>query len=239
MKTLRRSGLRLGPARLSLLRRCSLAVVGVLAIGLGAAPNEKDRPEKLVLFDGKSLDGWKKTDFAHPGEVKVEDGILVLSKGRAITGITSTRTDLPKTNFELTYEAQRLTGNDFFAAATFPVGASFITFVNGGWGSSVTGLSSLDGADASENETNHYVKYQNATWYKFHVRVTAEMIHASVDDKEIIAVAIKDRQIGTRLETRSSQPLGFATWDTTGALRNIEVRLLTTAEVEAVNKSDQ
>ncbi len=210
-----------------------IAVALILVVGLGAAP-----AEKLVLFDGKSLDGWKKTDYAHPGEIKVDEGKLVLSRGRAMTGITSTRTDLPKTDYELSYEAQRLAGNDFFAAATFPVGDSFITFVNGGWGGSVTGLSSLDGQDASENETNRYFKYNNNTWYKFRVRVTAEMIRAFIDGKEIVAVPIKDRKVSTRLETRSNQPLGFATYDSTGALRNVEVRGLSTAEIEANNRSE-
>ena len=236
---------RSNPIPLSMLARSAVAVATLVFLipFTRAGQNEKDRPasdlKPLVLFDGKSLDGWMMTDFAKPGEVKVEDGAILLNTGRNMTGITTTRTDLPKINYELTYEAKRLAGRDFFAAATFPVGDKYLTFVNGGWGGSVTGLSSLDGADASENETNHYVKYQDKTWYKFRVRVTADMIRCAIDDKELIAINYKDRHLGTRIESRACQPLGFATWETSGALRNIAVRTLTPAEVAAAGKAEK
>jgi hypothetical protein len=196
------------------------------------------RPAKRALFDGKTLDGWKKTDFSHPGEVKVEDGRIVLATGMPITGITATHKDLPTTNYELTYEAMRTSGEDFFAAATFPVGRSYITLVNGGWGGFVTGLSSLNGMDASENETTRSYRFENKTWYRFRVRVTDEAIRCSVDDKEIIAVEHREKHVGTRVETRSSEPLGFAAWKSGGALRNIAIRPLTPVEIAATNKLD-
>jgi hypothetical protein len=152
-----------------------------------------------------------------------------------MTGITTTRRDLPTTDYELSYEAQRLTGTDFFAAATFPVGKSFLTLVNGGWGGSVTGLSSLNGSDASENETNHFVKYENKTWYKFRLQVTDRAIVCWVGEKPIIALDHRDMQLATRIETRPNQPLGFATWDSTGAIRNITIRPLTAAEIAETN----
>jgi hypothetical protein len=52
-----------------------------------------------------------------------------------------------------------------------------------------------------------------------------------------VAVNHRDHQVGTRIETRANQPLGFATWDSSSALRNIAIRTLTPAEVEATNKS--
>ncbi len=189
------------------------------------------KPGRIVLFDGKSLEGWKKADFFNSGEIKVEGGMIVMSAGRSMSGITSTRKDLLRTNYELSYEAMRLTGQDFFSAATFPVGQSYITLVNGGWGGGVTGLSSLDGMDASENDTSRSFRYQDKTWYKFRVRVTDKMIRCWVDDKELIAVKHQDRRVGTRIETRRNQPLGFATWETGGAVRAIELWPLTPAEV--------
>ena len=132
----------------------------------------------------------------------------------------------------------RLDGSDFFAAATFPVGKSYITLVNGGWGGNVTGLSSLNGQDASENETTCTITYKNKTWYRFRVRVTGKVIRCWVNDKEIIAVDYQDRHVGTRLETRVSEPLGFATWHTSGALRSIEIRTLKPDEVAATDKID-
>jgi hypothetical protein len=214
--------------------------LAALAIFLGSDEPTKntshENPKTLVLFDGKSLEGWKKIDFAGAGAVKVEAGAIILSTGRSMSGITSTRKDLPSSNYELTYEAKRLEGADFFAAATFPLGKSYITLVNGGWGGNVTGLSSLDGADASENETNRYIKYENQTWYKFRVRVTDSFIRCWVNDKPVVALDYRGRQVGTRIETRANQPLGFATWETSGALRKIEVRVLTPAEVAAGDK---
>lgn len=242
MSTIRRSSPRGSPVRPSLSRRWGVAgaAVCMLAATLGADPAATDtpavRPETLVLFDGRSLEGWTKTDFFGPGEVKVEGGAIVLSVGKPMTGITSTRRDLPKADYELIYEARRLEGMDFFAAATFPVGDSYVTLVNGGWGGNVTGLSSIDGADASENDTGAYVKYRDQTWYRFRVRVTGEVIRCWIDDQKIVDVGIRDRLLGTRIETRANQPLGFATWETGGAVRKVEVRRLTPAEVVDTNK---
>src|SRR5262249_45059658 len=187
---------------------------------------------------GKTLDGWKKTGFAGAGEVKVEGGAVVMGVGSPMTGITSTRRDLPTTNYELTYEATRLTGGDFFAAATFPVGKSHITLVNGGRGGTVTGLSSLGGSDASENETTTFVESRDKTWYRFRVWVTDTVIRCWIDDKQVVSVNYEGREVGPRIETRANQPLGFATWESAGAVRKVEARQLTPAEVAATNKSE-
>lgn len=244
MKAVLRSGPKFRPPRRSLVVQAAvaLALLFVCLSNLVGAQTQKDapsaKPKSVILFDGKSLDGWKKTDFVHSGEVKVEDGSIVMSVGGEMTGITSARKDLLKLDYELTYEARRLSGEDFFAAATFPVGDSYLTLVNGGWGGHITGLSSLDGMDASQNETGRSVKFENKKWYRFRVHVTGKKIRCWVDDMEIIAVNHEDRRVGTRMESRSSQPLGFACWDTAGAVRNIEIRKLTPKEVVAANKAD-
>jgi Domain of Unknown Function (DUF1080) len=235
---------RFGPAALSPTRRSAVAGVAVclLIASLGSGQAAKDQPaggpRKFVLFDGKSLDGWKKADFSRAGEVKVENGQIIMKAGDSMSGVTTTRQDLPKVDYELTYEAMRIDGSDFFAAATFPVDKAFITLVNGGWGGNVTGLSSLNGMDASENETTCTMKYEDKTWYRFRVRVTGKVIRCWVDDKEIIGVDYQDRRVSTRIETRPNEPLGFATWHTGGALRKIEVRMLTPDEIVANNKID-
>ncbi|MFO0889357.1 MAG: DUF1080 domain-containing protein [Isosphaeraceae bacterium] len=191
------------------------------------------------MFDGKTLNGWKKTDFHGGGEVTVKDGSIAMAAGRSMTRITSTRGDLPRADFELTYQAMKLDGTDFFAAATFPVGPSYLTFVNGGWGGSITGLSSLDGMDASENETSHSVRYKDKTWYRFRVRVTGKMVRCWIDEKEIVAVKHQDRRVSTRIESRRSQPLGFATWETAGAIRDIKLRTLTPAEIAETDRFEE
>ena len=227
------------------LRRTVVAISSLflLVATVEAGPDDKAPPANtsgaIVLFDGKSLEDWKKCDFYKAGEVKVEDGLIIMSKSVSMSGITSTRQDLPTTNYELSYEAMRLAGRDFFAAATFPVGNSYITLVNGGWGGGVTGLSSLDAMDASENETTRSFRYQDKTWYRFRVRVTDKMIRCLIDDKEIVAVDHRDRRLATRIETRRNQPLGFATWESTGALRHIEIRPLTAAEIAETDEFDE
>ncbi len=226
----------------SLMRRWGVISVMALALatmtGRGWAGDDptNSKPKTLVLFDGKSLDGWKKTAFHGKGEVKIEEGAIVMMAGQSMTGITSTRKDLLTTNYELSYEAMRLSGSDFFAAATFPVGKSFLTLVNGGWGGNLTGLSSLNGADASQNETGRSFKYKEKTWYKFRVHVTDSAIRGWIDDKPVVAVNIEGRKVGTRTESNANQPLGFATYETSGAVRNIKVRPLTAEEIAANNK---
>ncbi len=214
--------------------------IGALVPGVTfAQPSQASTPpKKLVLFDGKSLEGWKKTDFLNAGEVKVEEGSIMMATGRSMTGITTTRGDLPRSNYELSYEAMKLSGDDFFAAATFPVGTSHLTFVNGGWGGNITGLSSLDGMDASENDTSRSFRYKEKTWYRFRVRVTDKMVRCWIDDKELAAVKHQDRRVSTRIESRRSQPLGFASWESAGAIKGIEIRTLTSAEIAETDQFD-
>ena len=58
-------------------------------------------------------------------------------------------------------------------------------------------------------------------------------------DKEIIAVDYRDRRVGTRIETRANEPLGFATWETGGAVRHIVIRRLTPDEIAATNQIEE
>lgn len=212
--------------------------LGWLAVLIALTASARaDDPAHMSLFDAKTLDGWKRVETFKGGTVTVEGGTLVLDAGGPITAVKCIREGLPTLNYELSFEAKRTSGGDFFAATTFPVGPSFITLVNGGWGGSVTGLSSLNGADASENETRQFVKYQNDIWYRFKVQVTAEVIRVWVDDKPTCAVNYQGQQVKTRVETRPCQPLGFASYRSTGAIREVKVRKLTPAEVTEANMS--
>ncbi|MGC8642958.1 MAG: DUF1080 domain-containing protein, partial [Isosphaeraceae bacterium] len=69
--------------------------------------------------------------------------------------------------------------------------------------------------------------------------VTDKMIRCAIDGKEIIAVNHQDRRVSTRIETRRNQPLGFATWESSGAVRKIEIRPLTKAEIAETDKFDE
>ncbi len=180
------------------------------------------------LFDGKSLEGWKKTEFGGEGEVRIEDGKLILDFGASMTGVTYQK-PFPKSNYEIRLEAMRVEGNDFFCGLTFPVAESHCSFIVGGWGGTVVGLSSIDGRDASENSTGQYREFKNGQWYKLRVRVTDDKIQCWIDDEQVIDQALEGVEISTRVEVNLNKPLGFATYDTRGALRNIAYRELKSA----------
>jgi hypothetical protein len=183
------------------------------------------------LFDGKTLENWEKTDFGGQGAVEVKDGRIVMGMGQPLTGITWKGKDLPLINYELQLEAQRVEGNDFFCALTFPVGKDPCTLVLGGWGGGVIGLSNIDGFDASENETTGYKTFEDGKWYKVRVRAQEDRIQAWLDDARIVNVETKDKRIGVRIEVEANRPLGVCTYQTVGALRKIEVRELSKEEL--------
>ena len=240
----------------------------------------------LSLFNGKDLSGWEETDYAGRGNVKVQNGELHIENGLVITGVTYTnKTVLPKTNYEIEYEAKKLNGTDFFGLLTFPVGDAHASLVTGGWGGAVTGISNINSMDASENNTTVYLKFNKDHWYKFRLRVTPDNLSVWMTPKEhliplnatvasvvksyqedaakagqtltaeqaeaalrainpkldenipardtiyfpgeaqIINETIKDKVVNMRVgEIELSAPLGFATFQTYGVLRNIRMR---------------
>lgn len=181
--------------------------------------------EGRSLFDDRSLDGWEITDFGGQGPVEVRAGTLVLHQGDPLTGITWTE-EFPRIGYEVTLEAMRLAGRDFFTAITFPVGDDPCTLVIGGWGGTVVGLSSIEGADASENETRRSMHFEDNRWYRIRLRVSEQKIEAWIDDERVVDFAHRDRLLSIRVDVWQSQPFGIATWQTTGALRDIELRML-------------
>ena len=184
-----------------------------------------DEPDWKPLFDGKTLEGWKVTNFGGEGEVTVKDGQIVMEFGSSMTGITYSG-EFPKTNFEISLEAMRVDGNDFFCGLTFPVADSHCSFILGGWGGAIVGLSSIDGHDASENETTQYKRFESDQWYKVRVRVTPERIEAWIDDKAVVDQDIAGRKITTRREVDLSKPLGISAYETRAVLRKLQYREL-------------
>jgi hypothetical protein len=176
------------------------------------------------LFDGKTLTGWKVSDFAGKGEVKVKDGQILLEMGY-MTGITRT-SPVPKINYEISLEAMRVDGSDFFCGLTFPVKDDPCTLIVGGWGGGLVGLSSLDGQDASSNETTKFLSFENKKWYRIRLRVEPRRIQAWIDDDKVVDADISERKVSIRWEVEESKPLGIATWSTAAALRNLRLRKL-------------
>jgi hypothetical protein len=177
------------------------------------------------LFDGKTLKGWAVTDFAGHGEVKIEDGAIILGQG-FMTGITRTNPLIAEMNYEIALDAMRVDGSDFFCGLTFPVAKDPCSFIVGGWGGGVVGLSSLDGEDAANNETTKVRAFEPGKWYAIRVRVEPTRIQAWIDDEKNVDVVTTDRKISIRIEVEPSRPLGIASWSTTAALKNIRMRKL-------------
>lgn len=202
----------------------------LLVAGYSCRPKEKSSVKDEIsypreegwLFDGKSLNGWGITNFGPQGPVSVSDGNIVLSMGDGSTGITW-KEDFPVDNYEVSLEAMKVDGNDFFCGLTFPVGKDPCTLIVGGWGGTVVGLSSINGMDASENETSTLRQFEKNRWYRIRLKVAGGKIQAWIDDDQVIDFTIGDNTISIRPEVELSRPFGIASWNTTAALRNIRV----------------
>ncbi len=216
-------------------------VLAFLANRLGLDPGTGDEPKEAPLppvgewqsmFDGVSLKGWKETPFTGHGKVSVEKGVIILGSGY-MTGITWNGA-FPYMDYEIRFEAARLEGSDFFASITFPVEDSHATWIVGGWGGSLVGISSLDGMDASENETGTAWQIERGRFYTHTLRVSGGRISAWIDKDPAIDVFIHDRAVHLRFgEIELNRPLGFASYSTVGAIRKIEYRRLPPPAAEA------
>jgi 3-keto-disaccharide hydrolase len=204
---------------------CGLLVAMLAPLGSLHAEGPAKEPAWKSLFDGKSLRGWKKTAFGGEGQPEVKDGRIEIPAGAPMSGITWTE-DFPKIDYEISLDAMRVGGSDFFCGLTFPVADSPCSFIVGGWGGGVVGLSSIDGSDASENETTKYQEFESNRWYAVRVRVSKEKIEAWIDKKQMVDLETKDRRISIRPEVELSRPLGISCYATTAALRDIKVRRL-------------
>jgi hypothetical protein len=90
----------------------------------------------------------------------------------------------------------------------------------------LVGLSTIDGRDASENETTTLMRFNKDEWYKIKVRVTSDKIVAWINEEKMVDLSYRGRKIGIRPEVELSCPFGIATWKTKGAIRNIYLSIL-------------
>lgn len=188
------------------------------------AAEKPAEPEGQLLFDGKSLTHWKATDFGREGKVEVQDGMLVIHKGEPMAGVTWAGDELPTVNYELRLEAKRVAGDDFFCGLTFPVQKNHCSLILGGWGGGLTGISSINYSDASENETTNFYEFTKDKWYKVLIRVTPTKIECTLnDDVQLADVEYAEKKIDVRFEMEPCKPLGIATYRTTGAVRNLRL----------------
>jgi hypothetical protein len=197
-----------------------------------AAPAVTEAP----WISGDTLGDWQPLDLPSQAKVNVENGELHLGRGDGVSGVKYIgKRPIPVVDYELTWEGKKVDGVDFFAAVTFPVRdlSTCATFINGGWGGGVTGISCIDDLAANENNTTALVTYEDGKWYRFRLQVSAEMMTAYVDDKQVLKTLIKDKKISLRSgDIEACAPFGFASYMTKGAVRNIQFRKLAPGELK-------
>lgn len=179
------------------------------------------------MFDGHSLGNWREIQYAGRGEVQVESGAILLTMGSPFTGMHWTN-EFPTVNYEIAFDAMRTMGSDFFCGLTVPVGDSHCSLIVGGWGGGLVGISSLDGYDASENETTKFMSFEKGRWYRIRLRVTAKRLEAWIGNEKMVNVDTTDRKIAMRPgDIELSAPLGLSAWQTGAAFREIKWRRVT------------
>ncbi len=201
----------------------------ILAVGGVVALSSVRAEEKAVsLFDGDTPGHWQSIEFGGEGEVHVSfEGALTLENGNPMTGVVWTGDALPKSNYEISLEAKKHYGDDFFCGLTFPVGDSHATFVCGGWGGAIVGLSSINGDDASLNETRKLTSFENERWYSLRLRVTDTEISGWIDNELVFEVQREGKEFDLRPgPIEACVPLGIANYRTRSAFRKIELKPL-------------
>lgn len=181
--------------------------------------------DSTYIFNGKDLSGWEITNFGPQGPVMVSNDEIILGMGDGCTGITY-KNPFPVTDYKVCLEAKKVAGNDFFCGMTFPVDKEPCTLIVGGWGGTTVGLSSINGKDASENQTTTLMKFEKDRWYEICLTVRKNEIKAWIDDSLVVDFQRKDEKLSIRPEVFLSQPFGITSWNTTAALRRIRVTRL-------------
>ncbi len=176
----------------------------------------------IKLLEENSLGQWKIAQFAHIGEVMVRDSILYLDLGDYLSGVVWDG-ELPgRSNFEIELEARKTFGSDFLLGLTVPVNDSHCTWICGGWGGRMVGISDIDGLSADRNETTTERSFEQNRWYRFRMRVGENRIQCWIDDEEVVDVDIRGKRISMRPgEIDTAIPLSITAFDTMTEYRNI------------------
>lgn len=223
----------------SLFGTVSLGIGALAAGGSGACAEEPaaNQAAANAADAWKSLtDRWVPCQFGGDGTVEIADDLITLGMGSPMTGVRWTG-EFPRQNYELKLEARRTDGFDFFCGLTFPVGPDHVSFVLGGWGGGVVGISSIDGYDASENPTTTYKTFNAKQWYRVRVRVTAAAIECWIDEVQAVDQPRQGHKFDIRFEMDQSLPLGVASFQTAAELRHIAVRELSPTELEQISQA--
>lgn len=205
-----------------------------------------------------SLKGsWKACQFGGEGDVSIKEGVITMEYGEPLTGVVWTGPfegdeakkqpkdggkvikPLPRDNYEIRWQCKRDKGYDFLCAFTFPIADQYASLVMGGWGGGITGISSIDGQDASDNDTTMFKNYDDKRWYNARVRVETQKITVWIDGKEMFDQPRKDHEFDIRFEMDPCTPMGIANFECDSQIRNIEIRRLHASEIASADEDDE
>jgi len=181
-----------------------------------------------AVWEKPDTEKWAPIQFGGEGAVEWNDGVLHFDPGVEMTG-SRYGGRVPTVPFEVRLEARKIEGSDFFCGLTFPVDShdACATLIVGGWGGGTMGISSIDGMDASENETTSYHNFKDNQWYAIRVVVESDRISTWIDGEELINVGIEGREIGLRSGSiELCAPFGLATFQTEAEFKGLEWRSL-------------
>ena len=179
----------------------------------------------ISLLNSDTIKLWQQTPFDYSGETVMADSTIILHRGGYLTGV-SWKGPVLYMNYELELDARRIEGHDFFCGITFPFEETYASLILGGWGGYTTGISSINGIDASENGTAFSILFENNIWYHVKMRITPDHIEAWVDDHNIISLETTGKTISLRSDVDISTPLSFMSYNTTGEIKNIVLKKL-------------
>ncbi len=194
-----------------------------------AKPLETAAEPNWTPLDIRAEGSWVQSLFGGDGEMKIADGVISLGFGDPLTGVRW-EGDFPRQQYEISLEARRTAGFDFFCGLTVPVGKERCTLVLGGWGGSLVGLSSIGGEDAAHNETMLIREFEQNRWYQVRMRVTEKRLSVWLDREEIIDFERDDRPLDIRAEMEQSTPLGIAAFQCESQIRNVRYRKIEAAD---------
>jgi hypothetical protein len=210
-----------------------MKLLPALAVWITCATTSAVAQEKPITpLTGSDLAAnWRVIDeMKDHGPVTLTDGVLRLGAGVPMTGIAYTgKAELPLKDYEVSFEARRVEGEDFFAALTFPVRDkdTAATWVLGGWSGKCVGISCIQFQAADENETTNWIEFTTGTWYRFRLQVRENRLTGFIDDKQIFDADTEGKKITMRFgDIEFCRPLGFATYNTVGEVRNLKIAKL-------------
>ncbi|NQT85178.1 DUF1080 domain-containing protein, partial [bacterium] len=193
--------------------------------------------EWVSLFDGKTLDGWRVVHTfpkvgadlggGKGGAVTVANGAINIGGGHPLSGI-AWRGDFPKDDYEVLIEGMRVGRGQDFCTLVMPVGDALTTFHVGAHGGGHVGFHSVNGKRLEDgNASTKQVPFQGGQWYRIRVRVARDRLAAWLDDEPLFDLDRKENHVDWTWDIfHVARPFGITTWETSSAIRSIQMRRL-------------